>query len=241
MTVRAQRTGYQPLDELLAKHPHIHFSDQLVPEVDAFEGPLKFWQGDWAREIWVAQPRLEVAGLVEWMDNNPMVCADRVSVAGPSETLALIALGPLIRAGLLLEQPALLCSEPIDEEQLEDFLNKMEWDGGALTMDEPMPTGEAIALSALCRVPLMELPTFMDLYDEAYGRSFFVRQDFTSDWSPSLVEGHPWAVYRLVLNPGEADALLRVQVLGARDGKCGAAQVVHALNVMAGFEESIPF
>ena len=81
----------------LRSHPH-------VKEVVEGGGPgLRFWQGPWARSIEVGNPSLEVAGLVELMDNNPLVCADVASVPDPASTLTLIAIGPLIRAGLLVE------------------------------------------------------------------------------------------------------------------------------------------
>jgi N-acetyl-gamma-glutamylphosphate reductase len=46
-------------------------------------------------------------------------------------------------------------------------------------------------------------------------------------------------VYRLRVTPNDNASLLTIQVLADRDGKCGAAQVVHMMNVMAGFEETL--
>ncbi len=80
---------------------------------------------------------------------------------------------------------------------------------------------------------------FDALFEEAYSRSFFVRRDETSPWDLDLVRGRPHAVYRLRLTPDEPLSLLTIQVMAARDGKAGAAQTIHALNIMAGFEETL--
>lgn len=77
------------------------------------------------------------------------------------------------------------------------------------------------------------------LYEEAYGRSFFVRQAEEGDWDTRLVRGYDHAVYRLRLSPGEERAVLTVQAMGDFGGKLGAGQVVHVMNVMAGLEEGL--
>ena len=57
------------------------------------------------------------------------------------------------------------------------------------------------------------------------------------DWLVSVIEHQPFAVYRLRVTPGPETSLLTIQVMADKDGKCGAAQVVHVMNVMCGFEE----
>mgnify|MGYP000986779237 CR=1 FL=1 len=54
-----------------------------------------------------------------------------------------------------------------------------------------------------------------------------------------IVANKPFAVYRLGLTPGDDTSLLTVRVLADKHGKCGEAQLVHALNVMCGFEEML--
>lgn len=71
---------------------------------------IRFQQGAWERRIEADRPDLPVKGLIELMDNNPIVCADEMSVPGPASTLALIALGPLLRAGAPLEPPSIAFS-----------------------------------------------------------------------------------------------------------------------------------
>lgn len=64
-------TGSAPLRGRLESHPAIKetgASSQL-------QG-LTFWQGSWKREVRVGDPSPECAGLMELMDNNPLVCAD---------------------------------------------------------------------------------------------------------------------------------------------------------------------
>jgi N-acetyl-gamma-glutamylphosphate reductase len=77
------------------------------------------------------------------------------------------------------------------------------------------------------------------LYEDAFGRSFFVRRDEASDWHVSLAVDKPYALYRVRIGPDEPNSLLTIRVMADIRGKCGAAQLVHALNVMAGFEESV--
>jgi hypothetical protein len=68
-----------------------------------------------------------------------------------------------------------------------------------------------------------------------------VRRDDASIWDKGLVEGEPFALYRLSLMHDQPESLLKIQVIADKDGKCGAAQIVHAFNVMCGFEESLPY
>ncbi|MFX9858936.1 hypothetical protein ABTP71_18620, partial [Acinetobacter baumannii] len=76
------------------------------------------------------------------------------------------------------------------------------------------------------------------LFDECYQRAFFVGAAET--WDTREVAGKPHAVYHLRLTPGqEQTSLLTVQVMADREGKCGAAQIVHKLNVMCGLEETL--
>jgi N-acetyl-gamma-glutamylphosphate reductase len=76
------------------------------------------------------------------------------------------------------------------------------------------------------------------LYRECYSHSFYVREHTGDDWDVALVSGRPYALYSLSYTPGEGSSLLTIKVMADCDGKCGAAQVVHAMNLMCGFEES---
>ncbi len=201
---------------------------------------VEFEIGPWRRRVWSNRPDLEVAGLVELIDNNPMVCTDEMSIPDPLSTLALIALGPIAWAGMLLERPTVISSFESDEEMLDAFLKTAGWREGATLHVETKDLGSVLAVTAMAAIPTPgDWSEIDDVYEERFGRSFFVRRDEESKWDPSLVAGKPFAAYRLRYTPGESSSLLTIQVLADRHGKCGPAQAIHAMNVMAGFEESL--
>lgn len=222
-----------PLVSLLSSHPGVRLAaERCAP------GRIEIDQDGWKRTLRIADPSVEVAGLVELMDNNPMVCGDEVSVPGPVGTLALIAFGPLIRAGLLVEAPVMqVAGAPVDE-TVDAFLGRFDWaDGCAVSYGEE-DFGGVVAANcvAVVRTP-SDWSEIDDLYRESYAHSFYVREESEREWDTSLVKGRDYACYRLGYSPGDETSLLTVQVMADKDGKCGAAQAVHALNVMCGFEE----
>lgn len=228
-------TGSLALQTLLLRHP-------AVQEVGV-DGPIDgivFWTGAWRRQVHVGHASVFLAGLVELMDNNPLVCADEMSVPDAATTLLMIAIGPLIEAGLLLEAPVALTNSEYDAALSEAFLHKMHWDGGVLMEREEIPDLGAIALNSFAKIRTPnDLGDIDALYEERFGRSFYVRRDETSDWDVRLTKDLPHAVYRLRITPGDEESLLTIQTMADADGKCGAAQVVHAMNVMAGLEETL--
>jgi hypothetical protein len=172
------------------------------------------------------------------MDNNPLVCADSASVPSPLATLGLIALGPLFLAGLLTEEPVLQSNAPPDD--CGPYWKTAGYEGQVQVETEGYETGTVYAAQALAVVQSPgDLKELDALYEECFGRSFYVRRYEEGAWDASLVSSRPWAVYRLRVTPDEPTTLLTIQVMADRNGKCGAAQVVHALNVMAGFEECL--
>ncbi len=231
-TVRA-RTEDDSLRAVLSRHP-------LVELVDApAASPLEFDQGTWHRQVHVGDTT-GLRGLVELMDNNPLVCADSLSVPDAGSTLALIAIGPLIRAGILVEAPVLMYSFEVVEATIDSYLESMEWPHGASVHLDFQDLGSVVALNAMAIIQTpARLEDIDDLYAEAYGRSFFVRREESETWDTALVADRPHAVFRLRISPDEPNSLLTIQVMADRDGKAGAAQIVHAMNVMAGFEESL--
>lgn len=219
----------------LAQHPFVtldnHRSDHIVD----------FWhESGWHRRI-VDQPE-EAApfGLMELMDNNPLVCADSVRVPNPSGTLALVALGPIFRAGIVTESPTIIASFPVFDDEVTEALTTVGWfDGAAITSgDVDLGTVRGLNAIAAIRTPA-KLSDLDDIYEEAYGRSFFVWRDEQSDWVPRLAEGQPNALYRLRITPGDPVSLLTIQTFADINHKLGAGQVIHTMNVMAGFEESL--
>ncbi|HMS56410.1 MAG TPA: hypothetical protein PKA27_13505 [Fimbriimonadaceae bacterium] len=215
-------------------HPEV----EVVGTSDAAE--IEWHQGTWHRKVRFGDIATEIKGLIELMDNNPLVCTDEASVPDAASTLALIAVGPIIRAGILFETPSLLYSFDVEGNGVDSFLATEGWSDGATVGHAPQDFGGVLALTAVCAI---ETPPSLDdidlIYDEAYGRSFFVRRDEESEWHASLVLGRPHAAYRLRISPDEPHSLLTVQVMADSQGKCGAAQLVHMMNVMCGFEESV--
>jgi len=204
-------------------------------------GELVWQQAGRRRRLVIGPPApLAVGGLVELMDNNPLVCADEASVPDPAATLGLIALGPLIRAGLMVEPPVLQFSFEVDFQPLAAEIAAWGWDGEIIATAEAQELGDVLSLNALVEIDTpADWNAIDDLFHESYGRSFFVRESAGGDWDTQLVAGKPWAVYRLRITPDEPRSLLTIQVMADRDGKCGSAQAIHAFNVMAGFEESL--
>jgi len=217
-------------------HPQIQMSG------DSESSDIHFVQGNWNRSILINSVESECRGLVELVDNNPMVCADIFALPDPLGILGSIALGPLARAGLIVEEPILVGNVPGEIDSLHLLLDDLGWDGGVAYQHEDVDTGQAYALTALAKVETMLADGQIDLlFRECFERSFFVRESQSEDWDTAMVTGQPFAIYRLRITEGDPHSIVTVQVLSDKHGKCGAAGAIHALNIMAGFEESLPF
>lgn len=235
--MQTRGSGTERLRALLKRHRGI--------ELESFEKSdnlrIEFRQGYWVREVVMGHPRIEGPyGLVELMDNNPLVCADRASCPGPAATLALIGFGPLIRGGLVVERPSALFSFDGDYDEVDAALASMGWQDGVTCAGDPMALGDVVSATCLAvvRTPMDE-GEIEALY-EAYGQSFFVRMVGVDGLNPNDVRGAPYAQCSPTLTRGEDGlGMLRIQVLADINGKCGAAQLVHMFNVMAGFEEDL--
>lgn len=180
----------------------------------------------------------QVGGLIELMDNNPLVCADQAICPDTASTLALIALGPLARAGLILEPPVLQYSFDTDFSRLPSFVGPMGWNGEILVSPDPQDLRDVVSLNAMVEIATPgEWQAIDDLFAESYSRSFFVRE-WQGEWDIEHVQGQHAAAYRLRMTPGDENSLLTIQVMADRRGKAGASQLVHMMNVMCGFEES---
>lgn len=220
--------------ERLARHPNVELGAECRRKA------LVFHQGAWRREIYIDRPDVIPSGLIELMDNNPLVCADCASVPSAGPTLALIVFGPLIRANSLLETPTLSLNFAVEERMIDGFLSGFGWNGGVdIDVFEESAT-EVCAAVGMARIRTPAMAEEIDaLYEEAYGRSFYVRRSEDGPWDGTRVVGKPHAELRLRYSPGEIESLLTIQVMADPAGKCGAAQVIHMMNVMAGFEETL--
>lgn len=230
----------RPADPFLARLLDRHSGLSLSERVSGV-GELTIYQEGKQRSLYFSGQDADVQGLVELADNNPFVCADSVSLPTPHATLATIALGPILRAGIALADPALMVSGSIDFP--DDLLKHLEIAGLVHNVDvavDPAEFPQVVVLNAMVEVPTFEDNSVLDdLFEECYGRSLYVREISDGVWDTSLVTGKPFAAYRLRLSPGDDRNLLTIQVMADRQGKAGACQVVHALNIMLGYEESL--
>ena len=221
------------IQSLLAKHPELDAS--LATDCPGIE-----FVTNRHRFIYPGNSRAELGGIIELMDNNPLVCADEAWVPSAGGALATIALGPILEAGLVVESPAILLSFEDDEAEVERALATAGYTGGITFNCENHDLGTV--RGAYCIAKIANPQSFDeidDIYDERYGRSFFVRREEEKPWDKALVEGEHWACYRLELTEGESQSLLAIHVIADINGKAGAAQFIHTMNVMAGFEESL--
>lgn len=214
--------------EILRHHPRIQFKDSGQTGIEFGSRSVSTGSG-------------EVGGLIELIDNNPLVCADHCWVPSPAGTLALLALGPISEAGLLVEAPAVLTSFPdADQEVIEQELKSANWQGGIMLQTENHDLGSVRGVYVVAKIRNPENFDDLDeIYRERYSRSFFVRERGELEWNKELVEGTHYAYYYLELSPGENESLLSIHVMADINGKLGAAQYVHMMNVMCGFEESL--
>lgn len=218
--------------ELLRKHPE-------VASVTESENPgLDFTLNGWNRAVSFDQGSGALLGIAELVDNNPLVCADVMVLPNAGETLALIALGPLISAGLLVETPTVLSNVAIED--LDPFLKTLGWEDGVLVSHQEVDLDGVVGVTVMAAIRTPEDLDDLDaLYEERYGRSLLVRLADSGEWDTQLVKGQPYAAYRLRINPDEPNSLLTIRVMADENGKAGAAQVVHAMNVMCGLPESL--
>lgn len=218
---------------LLAGHPEV--TEILVTDFAGIE-----FETNRKRFVSPSWLPVEIGGVVELMDNNPLVCADNAWVPSAGGALAVLALGPLLEAGLLVEPPAILLSFEDSEEEVAKGLMTVAYTNGFSFNCEDHDLGTV--RGAYCIAKFSNPKSFDeidDIYDERYGRSFFVRRTEDQPWVKELVEGKPWACYRLELSEGESESLLSIHIMADIGGKAGAGQFIHTMNIMCGFEESL--
>jgi len=227
-------SGSVALRDLLEKHP----GARLEAWRPSDRPLIRFIEGDVERELDEGSVAADGSyGLIELMDNNPLVCAQRASVPGALATLGLICLGPLARAEMLAEKPTIEPSFGVDGAELAAALRLEGFEEGVRLLPS---AGERVGLvSVRCTAALRARSAgdVGELFAELYGRSFFVRP--ANVLGEEQLSGSPFATYSLDAARLEAEGILEVRAAADADGKCGAAQMVHMFNVMAGFEEDL--
>ncbi|HLK16030.1 MAG TPA: hypothetical protein VKT78_14585 [Fimbriimonadaceae bacterium] len=236
---------------LLQKHPGV----TAATEGDKL---LEFREGESVREVRQADPGAEVYGLVELIDNNPLVCAKSASIPSPAATMALIALGPICLAGIALKPPilqlnipavsadvlgALRALAPID--QLRMITPNEDPTVGGFVEGGLFGRGTLAQGLLACQVAVdvpssYALAEMNALFDERFGRSFFVHRETNAGFfRPENLLGKPFASYRVGTSKGSSETRVLIEVAADPAGKPGAAGLIHAMNVMAGLEESL--
>lgn len=202
---------------------------------------IEFTRGPKVRRILDKPHQGVLTGLPELVDNNPMVCAESFALLNPAETLAHIALAPLLLADLVPEPPVLLTNFDADEQEISSSLATIYGYSGEVFLErEEVDLQGVLALNALVNVPLNSGLDLLDqLFEESYGRSYYVLKEEDGRWDIEDVKGRPWARYRLRITPGDTTSLLRIQVMADAHGKCGSAQAINVMNIMCGFEETL--
>ena len=220
--------------ELLGKHPRVG-----VVGDGGHEG-VTFSLGPWDREVVVGDTNDPLYGLVEVVDNNPLVCADRISVPGAAATFALVALAPLAQAGLIADSPVMVINFQAEAGESSWALQKVGWEDGVTIHSEDIDLDGILAATVMVSIRTPEDLDEIDfLYKEQFDRTFYVHRDEESEWTPVLVKGKAFLNYRIRISLDDPDSLLTIRLISDREGKCGAAQVIHAMNVMCGFEETL--
>ena len=223
----------QVIQSILKCHPEI--GEIFVSQCPGIE-----FETNRMRTVSFDSLKSEIGGVVELMDNNPLVCADSAWVPSPGGTLSVLALGPLLEAGIVVEPPAILLSFEESESEIEKGLRTVAYDQGFSLNCEKNDMGTV--RGAYCIAKISNPKTFDeidDIYDERYGRSFFVRRVEDQPWEKGLVQSKPWACFRLELTEGETESLLAIHILADIKGKAGFGQLIHTMNIMCGFEESL--
>lgn len=226
--------GTATLRALLERHPGV----DLGVWVPSDRLGMRFLEGGMEREVLQGCVASDgTYGLIELMDNNPLVCAKHGSIPGALATLGLTCLGPLARAEMLAGTPNVAPSFEDDGAELAAAL-QLEGFSGAVQVTPS--TGERRGLlSVRCTVPLRSrsLAEVEELFSELYGRSFFLRP--AKVLADNQILGTPFATYSFDAALLESQGVLEIRAAADADGKCGAAQMVHMFNVMAGYEEDL--
>lgn len=206
------------LDALVHRHRRL-----LAPQSGSLCA-LEFGLNSYRRSIVLGFREGCPVGVIELFDNNPIVCAERVCLPTPVATLALLAIDPLCKAGLAQGSVKLSCTSECAPDDIEPFLAALGDRVSVEIFADLDCVGVAVEVSFPFKGASEEL---LNLYDGAYERTMLVMR------APGV---HPLAaVYSASVSDGSA----KVRFESKPEGKAGAAQVIQALNVMAGFEDSL--
>src|SRR5688572_29096795 len=197
MLVPVRAFGSVALRSCLERHPFVaiqSFEEQSANRMEfSTNRPRRVFQGN---------PTVELYGLTELMDNNPLVCADEASVTGAAASLVMVALGPLAKAELIASMPAVALNFGPATDEIDTALSGEGWDGGSVIATEDGDPDVLIA-ECICEIRVPDsIEEIGALYGECFGRSFFVREGL------HLSPGDAYASYALgVEDHGDGTAL----------------------------------
>jgi hypothetical protein len=228
-------TGNAHVAKFLERHPRIAFSDDLCESAGVI-----FEKAERQREVGVGRDDWAEFGLLELMDNNPLICADKMSIPTLAASLSLIVLGPILLSGLVMESPSFVTNLTTDEDEIATALRTTGWDEGVTVRTEPEVAPEIAMATGIAVIQNVSDPEeIAELYEERFGTSALIRQATEGDWIQALVATKPLAIYRISLATDQPTSLLSVRVIWDRSGVFHAAQIVNAMNVMLGFEDTL--
>jgi len=159
----------------------------------------------------------------------------QILLAPPDWVMPLLAIRPLIAAGLMLETPVALTSEPISGD-FDSALTTLGWQQGLDQLDEPndQEPNLSIMLFMAHINASADLGLVHQLLHKAYEDSALVetldQQAFAFDLSRNS-----GAVFLAIhTEPGEDSALVSVRACCHRNGKIGPAGLIQAMYRVAG-------
>jgi hypothetical protein len=227
--------GNSQLVQLLAGHPRV---DRAIHE-PGLSG-LRFDGAEGPRLIEIGNAASPFYGLVELMDNNPLLCTDRMSIPSLAGSLALICLGPLLLSGLVQEPPSFITSLEVQESELYEGAAGVGWTEGLTIQTEPVESEGAAFATGMAVIESIEHPEELaDLYEERFAKSPLIRMHSDPDWSVPMVAAQPKSIYRIVVSVDEPTSLVSVRAMCDSTGRFQACQLIYAMNVMCGFEDDL--
>lgn len=228
-------TRSKQLADSLALHPRVSSVKQ-----DSQVRGLRFDVDGRSRSVDVGASQSEFFGLLELMDNNPLVCADEMSIPSLGPSLALICLGPLLLSGLVKEAPVFVSNLPLDLSEIESALKTVNWSGGVAVQTEPVEVDGVAFATGMAVIDSLDDPEELaDLYQERFGKSGIVRLASAEEWHPEQVAGRPCAYLRISVVPDQPHSLVSIKTMCDTTGAFETAQIINALNIMCGFEDDL--
>ena len=159
-------SGDPSVARLLDAHPYVEL------RAGGPEKGVAFVQEGWDRRVWVGHMEEPQRGILEIMDNNPLVCADAMSVPSAGATLALVALGPLASGGLIADSPTIVTNVPLAEAEVAALMEPLGWFDGSYVHVEAQALDGVIAATVMVAIRTPDdLDDIDALFEERYDRN----------------------------------------------------------------------